>query len=306
MSQFRSIVCPVDFSDHSLSALRYAVGLAGHERASLAVLTVNDPLLVDAARAAAFPADYVDEEAENELRDFVAKALPAGAAWAPQSDLLVRTGEPEIEIFHCAAEREADLIVMGTHGLSGYRKVFFGSVTERVLRQTHTPVLAVPLTDRPMVTLSAQQPSVKIGIVLVPVDFSAASTAQARTAAALAQRFGGSLLFVHVVIPPGTATRFRQKLAAQQPADHTVASEKLARFAAGVGATVPLETQVTAGQPAEEISRLASQHDVGLIVMGLSGEGAASGRPGATAYRILTLAPVPVLALPHRNVAAAN
>jgi Universal stress protein family len=52
MRIFRSIVCPVDFSEHSVQALRLAVGLAGRDQARLTVLTVNEPLLVEAAAAA--------------------------------------------------------------------------------------------------------------------------------------------------------------------------------------------------------------------------------------------------------------
>ena len=41
---FRSILCPVDFSEHSIEALRFAIGLAGRDQAHLTVLTVNEPL----------------------------------------------------------------------------------------------------------------------------------------------------------------------------------------------------------------------------------------------------------------------
>jgi nucleotide-binding universal stress UspA family protein len=47
-------------------------------------------------------------------------------------------------ILKTAGEKEADLIVMGTHGLTGWRRLIFGSVTERVLRSAPCPVLAVP------------------------------------------------------------------------------------------------------------------------------------------------------------------
>ena len=92
----------------------------------------------------------------------------------PTLETAIRTGKAEVEIPEdVTAERGADLIVMGTHGLSGVRKMFFGSVTERVLRQTSIPVLAAPLTDRSIVSLSDRQPVVKIGTMMAPVESGA-------------------------------------------------------------------------------------------------------------------------------------
>ena len=63
---FRSILCPVDFSEHSIEALRFAIGLAGRDQARLTILTVNEPLLVEAA-SADYGATYLEREAEREL-----------------------------------------------------------------------------------------------------------------------------------------------------------------------------------------------------------------------------------------------
>jgi nucleotide-binding universal stress UspA family protein len=297
MSGFHSIVCAVDFSDHSVHALRCAVGLAGHDRASLTVMTVNDPLLVEAAAASALGADYVEKDAEKELRALIARVVPAGAAWSPTLEIAIRTGKAEVEILKCAAERGADLIVMGTHGLSGVRKMFFGSVTERVLRQTSIPVLAAPLTDRSIVSQSDRQPIVKIGTMMAPVDLGPSSEQQARTAAALAQRFDASLLLVHVQTRSRTGSALGQAVTAYEQRHGDAAHEQLARLAADAGPGIRVDTHIASGQPADEIARVAVERNVDLIVMGLTGEGSAAGRPGSVAYRVLTLAPVPVLAL---------
>ena len=67
---YRSILCPVDFSDHSRLALRYAVTLAGRDRAQLTVLAVNEPSLIEAA-AAAYDMSYLQKETQSELRGVV-------------------------------------------------------------------------------------------------------------------------------------------------------------------------------------------------------------------------------------------
>jgi nucleotide-binding universal stress UspA family protein len=262
-------------------------------------MTVNDPLLIEAAAAAQLAPDHVEKETERELRELFASVVPAGApAWVPAPQFAIHAGEPADEILKCAAERAADLIVMGTQGLSGYRKMFFGSITERVLRQTSIAVLAVPLTDHAIVTLSEQPPVIKLGVVMAPVDLGPSSEKQARTAAELAQRFSASLLVVHVLAGARTGSRLQQTVSAREQEQLEAARGRLAHLAPDAGAAIAVDTHIAHGQPAEEIAKLATQRDVGLIVIGLTGEGATAARPGSVAYRVLTLAPVPVLALP--------
>jgi len=295
---FRSIVCPVDFSEHSVQALRLAVGLAGRDQARLTVLTVNEPLLVEAAAAAQYGAEYVTHEAATELHGLFLSLLPSGASWAPVPDVVVRTGRAENEILECVAEHHTDLIVMGTHGLGGYRKMFFGSVTERVLRRSATPVLAVPLGDRRIVVFSDRGPVFNLPGILVPVDLSASSARQIRRAAELAREFGTSLLVVHVVAELRAHGGLHDAVKAHDRTRLNDAREQLRRLACANSGGIEVETRVTYGHPADEIARVAIERDVGVIVMGLTGDGASGSRPGSVAYRVLTMAPAPVLALP--------
>ena len=298
MATFRSIVCPVDFSEHSVQALRLAVGLAGRDGARLTVLTVNEPFLVEAAAAAQYGSDYVAHEAAKEMRAVFESLIPSVKSWAPPPHVVVRTGTIDREILECAAGENADLIVMGTHGLGGYRKMFFGSVTERVLRGSSIPVLAVPLTERRIVVFSERVPLFNVPGILVPVDLSPSSDRQIRLAAELARGFGTSLLAVHVVAEVRAYAGVHDAVKAHERTRLRQARERLARLADAASGGVLVETRVTYGHPADEIARVAIEQEIGLIVMGLTGDGASGSCPGSVAYRVLTMAPAPVFALP--------
>ena len=145
MIALRSLLCPVDFSEQSRHALRWAKALARRTKGRLTVLSAVDPLLAEAARLR-FGLDLVHAETEPALRQFAAETWSDEIADATNVNFDVRVGNPADVILETAARERTDLIVMGTHGLGGVRKWLLGSTTERVLRRTHTPVLAVPPT----------------------------------------------------------------------------------------------------------------------------------------------------------------
>jgi nucleotide-binding universal stress UspA family protein len=294
---YRSILCPVDFSDHSRLALRYAVGLAGRDRAQLTVLSVNDLLLVEAA-AAAYDAAYVQKETESGLRDLVLSVIPGGASWAPVPRLIVKAGAPVHEIVEVARREEADLIVMGTHGLGGYRKMFFGSVAQGVLRHASVPVLAVPTTEFPIVQLARTSPVFSVGRVMVPLDLADDPESAARSAADVARSFGVPLVLAHVVPQVSAPTLWRDALQVQQRIRVARAREQLERLAAALSHDLVVDVRVGVGRPADEVAALAAESQAGLIVMELKGRGGLlDAKPGSIAYRVLCLAQVPVLTL---------
>jgi nucleotide-binding universal stress UspA family protein len=146
MNQVPTLVCPVDFSDHSSVALAQAGTLARLLRARLIVVTVVERLLANAA--ATYDGDWVRDEALPELRAFVEKTLVSGEEGATPPEMMVLVGDAASEIVALAGRERAYLIVIGTHGLSGYRKILLGSTTEKVLRHTTVPVLVMPPAER--------------------------------------------------------------------------------------------------------------------------------------------------------------
>lgn len=140
---FRSVLCPVDFSEHSRLALKYAAAIARTYRSELTVLFVNDPLLVAAAGVALNDRDVVRTSA-IELQRFVDKSLPMRAKPKVRVTSRVAVGQPVGQILKAAERIGADLIVIGTHGLTGVKRAILGSTTQSVLRRTSVPVLVCP------------------------------------------------------------------------------------------------------------------------------------------------------------------
>jgi nucleotide-binding universal stress UspA family protein len=285
------ILCPVDFSDPSREALRYAFRFTERFSATLVVLNVVDPLLANVSSL--YQTDLL-EESRAELRTFVDEAASPASAASAGVKLLATSGQSEDEILRIADQEQAGLIVIGTQGLSGYRKLFFGSTSERVLRRTQVPVLAVPLVERPD---AASPPA--LDPIVVPVDFSASSVHAARLAARLAANLKAGLVLLHALQPLHTVGRWREQAQTQETSSRTEAESRMKVLVDAMDATTPVETVMRTGGPADVIADVATERKAGLIVMGLQGAGGLLGSaPGSVTYRVLLLAPAPVLAVP--------
>ncbi len=146
MPNFRTILVPYDFSDHSRKALETALDLGRRFDSNLHLLHVVTPPIVaypTMGTAAAPPPSLlldVREAAERSLNDVVAAIENSPGAVKAH----IATGGATAEaIREAAATLGADLIVMGTHGRTGMARVFLGSVAERTLRLAPCPILMV-------------------------------------------------------------------------------------------------------------------------------------------------------------------
>ena len=295
MAHAPSLLCPVDFSEPSRAALRYAAAIADHFGALLTVVTVDDPLLTEVA-ATTGRVPPLAQESQEELRKFVDESLPDPSSGPKTIALRVAVGKPAPEILRAAQEVGAELIIIGSHGHRGVRKMFFGSTTERVLRETTTPVLVTP-GDRAQ-PMSLSHASRHIHRVLAPVDLTAASPRQVAVAAALASAIEVPLILAHVIEPVFVPATVRLAMPGSDAARREDAEAKLAALVASAGATATAETLVVGGDPSEEIVKIAETRDAGLIVMGLHSSGLLGPRMGSVTYRVLCIANALVLALP--------
>lgn len=292
-----TIVCPVDYSDASRRALRYAGAIASHFGARLSVLHVADPLLVGGA--ALQQVDLLGYDGREELRTFVEDVLRSDTGEERPRELSLVMGNPAGEILTAVEKRHADLVVMGTVGRSGMRKALFGSVAQAVLRRSAVPILAIPLAgNNPAET---GQPLIRSGPVLAPVDFTAESIASARVAAGLARALKLPLLLLHVIPPRPVAAPGWEHTPATGDRMRTRSATLLMRdLAESLDPQVLVLSRIDDGDPAEVVAKLAREETASAIVMGLGsrvGDGGGQ-QPGSVAYRVLCLAPVPVLALP--------
>ena len=285
-SRFGSILCPIDFSDQSASALRHAAALARRAHGKLTALFVVDPLL-SAAAAAAYDARALERTSREELTRFVKAALPG------RSDVrcLTAVGKSAPTILDTAHRRRSDVIVLGTHGLSGVRKAFFGSTTEKVLKSSDVPVLAVPAACK---APGRGWPS---GPILAAVDLEPPDSGIPAVFDA-ARTFSSELTVAHAVAEAPTPPW----LSANQQEDNRVRVNEARRRLQSQVVSAPrgldVELKIVVGDPPETIARLATKQHADLLILTLRRPSRPLHHHGTTAYRILRFAQIPVLAIP--------
>ncbi len=142
---YASVLCAVDFSDPSLSALSYALSFAAEAGARLTVLHVQERhverLLPPFEHEYYDVTEYLEEYEQTALRRLAeaAAALRSPAEIRP----IVAVGKPWREILRAADNVAADLITIGVHGPGAFNRFFFGSTASHVVRQAACPVLTL-------------------------------------------------------------------------------------------------------------------------------------------------------------------
>jgi nucleotide-binding universal stress UspA family protein len=284
----RRLLAAVDFSEPSRTALRMAARLAAYGGAELHVLHAEDPLLCAAARMQGIT---LSAQAREELNAFVAASLPSATA----VHVHVIGGEAVDVICNIARREQVDVIVIGTHGMSGAERLMFGSTSEGVLRRSEIPVLLVPPTWFPPTTAAVDL--VGMGPVVVGVDFTAGSLEAVGAAFQLARMLDTSLELVHVVPELPVIARWRGHADRSISRRMEEARAELSRLARGLKMGVAVSTHVENGPVAECIAHAAHSGDgrQPMLVLGRRRPRGPGDTPGATAYRVLSLAHVPTL-----------
>jgi len=140
MITLKKILCPVDHSECSYLALKYAISLALKDEAKLYLMHVIDSRLYD-TEIYKFGPHKLNEIDESKIRADLMKSLPEGTTDVLEVETIVVKGVPFNEIINAAMEINVDLIVIGTHGRTGLSHVMLGSVAEKVVRKAPCPVL---------------------------------------------------------------------------------------------------------------------------------------------------------------------
>jgi nucleotide-binding universal stress UspA family protein len=263
------ILCPTDFSATSARAFEHAVALAAWYEAALTILHVTSDTIVPFSEVAYIGNPMLMDPGvlDQTLSDLSALAAPARRIGL-RADTEVREGGPAAEILDAARELPADLVVMGTHGRTGFERFVLGSVTETVLRRVPCPVLTVPIHA------PAHPGPMFFKRILCATDFSPASEAAVRYAASLAVEADGSLLLVHVLDRDEARPRPGPGANGHEANFECAARARLrAALPAESRQWCSVEENVAAGKPGAEILRFARDRDAGLIVMGVHGRG---------------------------------
>lgn len=142
MVTLKKILLPVDFSERSLAATKYALNFAEKFGASIDLLHVIEDPVVYLPMFESYPLpsrEEFDQYAKTRLENWI---LESDRRRCPIEHFWVH-GTPVVEILKHAETHGADLIVMGTHGRGPAAHLFLGSVAEKVVRQAPCPVLTV-------------------------------------------------------------------------------------------------------------------------------------------------------------------
>ena len=268
--KLKNVLFTTDFSAASLDALPYAGAIARafggklhlcHIEAS-APLTAGlaDPHLYEAAGKAA-------AESLSALR-----RLPELKGLEPA--LVLAEGDFKDELLKIVDRGHIDLVVAGTRGRTGLRKMLLGSVTEEICRAVTCPLLTVG----PGMANEARAP---FNSILFPTNLSELSKKTVPYLAMLAKQFGAQVTLLHVTAED----------------DRAIAESVRATMSRGFPELAPFQPEfmVAAGNTAETVLRVAREKNAGLIAMGIRN----AFRPGVlrerTAYRIIAGANCPVL-----------
>jgi nucleotide-binding universal stress UspA family protein len=305
MIEIQGILCPIDFSEYSRHALDHAVALARRYESAVTVLYVF-PTVPVAAYAPGMPGfdpivltPPLREQLLVDMKGFIETESAPGVSIAP----MIREGDPVGEILSQATDMKAGLLVMGTHGRSGFERLLLGSVTEKILRKASCPVLTVPRRHPDAVPATA----VLFKRILCAVDFSDCSLHALEYAISLAQEADAQLTVLHVLGEESDVTpdaygaiimNDLETLADFRKRHEDAARKRLKEVVPGsVAEYCSVETRVSRGvKPSREILRIAAEQRTDLIVVGVQGRGAANLMFfGSTTNHVVREATCPVL-----------
>jgi nucleotide-binding universal stress UspA family protein len=294
MVNIQRILCAVDMSDFSRDALHHGVVLAKWYSARLTVLHVyqaNQRVMGLPGEAFLSPVDA--GQIAHDVQLFCAPLLESSGQSA---DIVVREGHPAKTIVRECEVLPADLLIVGTHGRSGFERLFLGSVTEKVLRSTPVPVLTIPPPVR-------QPGSPLYKTILCPLDFSDSSIRALEHALSFAKEADSRLILMHVIEDVfGRAGAEAMRQVSAWDYFENVEKDAVNRLNHAIPDEARVwsrpEQRVVRGRAHQEILKAVADEGVDLVVMGVHGQGAMDRFVfGSTTHRVIREAGCPVLTL---------
>jgi nucleotide-binding universal stress UspA family protein len=290
-----NILFATDFSAISDSAMPFARAIARHYFARLHLLHVlvpanylpiqPEPYTSAAPVLAREYAIVARAEAQRKMMCLYQGGQLSGIPW----DVSIREGEIAAEIQAAIAEHQVDLVVLGTHGRSGFRKLLLGSVAEEIFRTTTCPVLtAGPKLFR------GEEHGIHIRNVLCATDFSASAPRVVSFASHLAGDHKAVVTWLHVARGSADELPFRRRMAMENT------RRRLNALIPGAGDADP-NVRIEFGAASERILATAGELRPDVIIMGARGLGTiAAGSthlPGGTTVKVICQALCPVLTI---------
>jgi len=299
--KIKKILGTTDFSELSMEAVEYAVALANEFEASLSLIHVVQP-----SPSVSGLEGVVLVRSDDEIVRLQKKHLSRTARSLSRKGRkimpLVRYGKPFREITSEAAKQKTDLVVIGTRGHTGLKRVLLGSTAEWVVRHAPCAVLTVPAETANR--LAGKRWTSGIKKIVVPIDFSETSAKALPYAVALARSFRAEVLLVHVTeafrapenssyLPAG-----RMKTAANRAAEEMLSHVQREAFSENIRS----EAIIRSGTPFHEITRAAVRAKADLIILTTHGRtGLKHALLGSTVERVVRHAKCPVMVVRDTN-----
>src|SRR4029077_792035 len=287
------ILCPIDFSEFSVSAYQHALSVAEHYQAKFVAQHIvelwrhPDAGFVAAAELYEEYSQALRESGKEQMQEFVKKHTHDEI----QPELVVQVGVAADSILSFAQLQKADVIVMGTHGRRGFDRLMLGSVTDRVMRRAPCPVLAASKPHDSVAAGKERGHVHHLSRILFCADFSENSERALKYAISATAEYDAELTLLHVLEGAPSLAKTEEAMA--------VAAERLDKLIPPDGRkTLKIKTAVRIGKTYAQIIQLAEEAQIDLVTMGVRGRGDLDVAVfGSTTYRVMQLGSCPVLAV---------
>lgn len=279
----KKILVPVDFTETSDTVISKATTLAKLLKADLLLLHVvaynGNPFTILPGLANPLPPVTEIEKLMSKKMDEVQADIRKKYGITPE--VYVSTGSIDSEVIDFSKNKKIDLIIMGTHGASGYKEMFIGSNSQRI----------VTLSDIPVLTMQKDTGNLGFQNILLPIDNSIHSREKVNLATAIAKQFGAK---IHIIGLPDShdeaeLKKFKIKI---ESVEKNIFSEKL-----------PYTTTITKGNNlANSAMEYAEKNKCDLIIINTGHESKITGIfLGAFAQQIVNHSKIPVLSMKHMS-----
>jgi nucleotide-binding universal stress UspA family protein len=253
----------IDFSNFTDTIISYSVALCKKYDAKLFLVHVTNDLntLLKHNETA------LDVEVLQKSNIRYAQELFADLAkdLAIENEIIISPGTPADEISRLASEQKADMVITATHGKSGFKRFLLGSVTEKLMKTLHCPLLVLPTQEQEFISPTGFE--MKLKNILIGCDFSPDSKLAFDYGLSLAQEFQAELYLSHVIKP----SRYKDQ--------REEISELRGRLEKQLNDMVPetcrewctINTALLDGEPCMELMNYAKTQGIDMIVLGIRG-----------------------------------
>ncbi len=264
MEAIKRILCATDFSDCSYRALGYALDFALSMEARLDVIHILQSGKADSSRGPDLKSEVIETSLRDKVRGLLDARHPDSVDLPKIHCASIRSEIVPSAIIDYAKEIGADMIVLGTQGQGGVKRLLLGSVAEEVARTASCLVMTV--------REDSELPPIQR--ILVPIDFSDDAREALRQAREIAAIFGAHLELLHTVLDPqppefyGDETSWNVDVQTSELVENKLKKELIA---VGGKDGEAVSFHVRNGHPAREIVRFEDEYSCDLVVMSTKG-----------------------------------